>query len=116
MANAQKVPGVILLGQHGAFKKYNPYTGYYAESHAGVKIVQNLSGSVADLSVTQVVEAVSYVNSAVLAGLAITPEDERASLKFVSTEHRDLVQSSGLFDEAWYELHTEELAGGELTH
>jgi len=119
MANAQKVPGVILLGQHGAFKKYNPYTGYYAESHAGVKIVQNLSGSVADLSVTQVVEAVSYVNSAVLAGLAITPEDERASLKFVSTEHRDLVQSSGLFDEAWYELHTEELAGGgidPLTH
>ncbi len=104
-ANALKVPGVILLGQLMYFDKYNPFTGFYGTVSPWVKLVRNLIGSVSDIPVDDVCSAVRYVAEAAkqpVPGLAV---NDRHAL-FVTAEGRSLIRKSGLFDSAWYTLHT----------
>ncbi len=61
LANAVKTPGVILLGRIGTYRQYSPFSGYYASSDPGVKLVRNLTGPAAEIAVNEVVEAVKYV-------------------------------------------------------
>ena len=113
LANASKTPGIILLGRHGSFRKYSPFTGYYASSAPSVKIVRNLVGDVRDLTLNEVSEAVRYVAAVtdrsdslrnqpdvIPATPAVRPEElEQAK------HYRDLVNKSGYFDAGWYAVH-----------
>lgn len=114
MANAQEIPGIILLGRHASFRKYNPYTGYYASNDAGVKIVRNLVGNVVDISVNEVTRAVEYVNNAAVSGNARRPGERIGPISTVTPHERGVVRLSGIFDEAWYRLHTPDLDGSDI--
>jgi ADP-heptose:LPS heptosyltransferase len=61
VANAVGSPGVILLGVFGNFRKYTPYTGYYASDLPSVKLIRNLSGPASDIAVSDAYDAVCYV-------------------------------------------------------
>lgn len=56
MANALNTPGVILLGHYRAFKKYMPYSGFYAEK-GNCKIIQH-DGPISALPLRRVCDAV----------------------------------------------------------
>lgn len=107
-ANALQVPGVVLLGRHVQFKKYNPFTGFYASDAPQVKIVRNLVGEVSDISVEDVWSAVRYVVEAVKHKSAA---NNAPAISAASAENRLLVEQSGLFDSAWYVLHAPGLEG-----
>ncbi|MFM7102108.1 MAG: glycosyltransferase family 9 protein [Verrucomicrobiota bacterium] len=66
LANALRVPGVLLLGRFRHFEAYLPYTGFYAG--VGAEVVRT-TGSVADLEVAAVQAAVQRQ----LAGFASRP-------------------------------------------
>lgn len=61
LANAAKVPAVILLGKLGFFRSYTPYSGYYASDAQDVKLVRSLGRPVGDIAGSEVWEAVSYI-------------------------------------------------------
>lgn len=61
IANAVRTPGVILLGVLGNFKKYMPYTGYYASNSPTVKIIHHPAGPAVDIFVSDVHDAICYV-------------------------------------------------------
>jgi len=48
LANAVGTPGVILLGQVGPFKKYNPYTGNW-KAETNVSLVRNHDGPASEI-------------------------------------------------------------------
>ena len=116
LANALHKPGVILLGRIGHFRKYMPFTGFYASSSPSVRNVHNLLGPARDLNVEEVIEAVRYVASAgVLSSLPhVTPDTTDQA---VGPRRLDLLKSeppaaagatilaSGLFDVGWYMTH-----------
>ena len=109
-ANALQVPGVILLGRYGNFRKYQPYTGFYAQATPLVRLVRNLLGVVADIDVQDVDDAVRYVAGAART-MARQPADGGGSAASILPWHmpreprsRDL-ENSGLFDTGWYAVH-----------
>jgi len=114
LANAVRTPSVILIGRHFYFRKYMPFNGLLGSHAPQVKIVRNLTGNVSELTVSDVIEAVRYVDAAatgwsreleaeeapiaaekfdVPAGLDQLPEHE------VARQH---VTQSGYFDAEWY--------------
>jgi ADP-heptose:LPS heptosyltransferase len=114
LANALKVPGVILLGQFHYFRKYCPYTGFYAGSSPLVKLIKNPVGSVAEISVDEVTDAVRYI-AAAAEHLSHEPRGlatytRRAEPWAVPRAPRsEAVIASGLFDLGWYVLHHPEV-------
>ena len=62
LANALRVPGVVLLGRFYNFRQYMPFTGFYASMASDVKILRNLAGPARDLTPDEVWEAVRYVH------------------------------------------------------
>lgn len=63
MANALFVPGIVLLGKYHVFRRYNPFTGFYASTSPCVKIVRNELGPVRELALNDIIESVRYVIS-----------------------------------------------------
>jgi ADP-heptose:LPS heptosyltransferase len=61
MANASFTPGVVLLGRIGNFRRYTPFSGYYASDSEHVKLVRNLAGPARDIPAARVIEAVKHV-------------------------------------------------------
>ena len=114
LANAMRVPGVVLLGRIGVFRKYTPYTGFYAAGDSAVKLVRNLVGRVRDIAVDDVRDAVVYINEA--ASLQAAPSAGQTPLPAyaVTDADRALVQGSGLFDPIWYRLHYPQSADSGL--
>jgi ADP-heptose:LPS heptosyltransferase len=114
LANALKVPGIVLLGQYHYFRQYCPYTGFYASSSPLVKLVRNPVGKVAEIRVDEVAEAVRYV-AAATDHLPHERLGHRENLTRVWpwTEPREprshAIIASGLFDLAWYVVHHPEL-------
>jgi ADP-heptose:LPS heptosyltransferase len=111
LANATKVPGIILLGRISVFRKYTPYTGYYASNIPEVKLVRNLTGIVAEIPLSDVIQATRYVNSLTQFPRAIIKKETVSvmTLNANETQHsktdRELLLNSKLFDPAWYSLH-----------
>ncbi len=56
LANAVQTPGVVLLGRLGPFKKYNPYSGGYADGSLA-SLVYNETGPAALLPIDSVFQA-----------------------------------------------------------
>ncbi len=114
LANAQHIPGIVLLGRHGFFRQYSPYTGYYATNAPTVRIIRNLLGNVCDINIASVAEAVRYVNAALddappllLPGAALPRPNQWPPHK--QPESARLLES-GLFDIGWYVLNYPEVA------
>jgi ADP-heptose:LPS heptosyltransferase len=113
LANALRVPGVVLLGKLAYFDHYSPFAGFYAEGSALVKLVRNLVGNAADLRVGEVIEAVRYV-----AAMSECLPQDRAVPQHVHWERRAwgapempqarAILDSGLFDMGWYLVHNPE--------
>jgi ADP-heptose:LPS heptosyltransferase len=117
LANAVQTPGVVLLGRHGNFRKYTPFTGFYASDSPFVKVVRNLVGDVRDLSLTEVMEAVRYVAGVTAQrDYTISPLRSAASLEQLkwAKDHRGSVLASGLFDKGWYEANYPEYSESGL--
>ncbi len=122
MANAVGTPGVVLLGQMGFFKKYIPYTGFYASRSPHVKMVRNLTGPARLLPPDEVVEAVRYVIRTAPAvarssGGVYEGVDESgggacsaAEIERGPPQDRADAMASGLFDPAWYLLHNPDVS------
>ncbi len=107
LANAVLTPGVVLLGQLGYFRSYNPFTGYYASELPGVRIVRNPTGPVSRIPLADVQEAVRYVGDFV-AGRESAPAPLTGALpaaSIVGEGQRSIVRASGAFDAAWYAVH-----------
>lgn len=64
LANALRVPGIVLLGRLGFFRQYMPFNGFFASRSPLVKMLRNPAGPASALSVAEVKEAVHYVASA----------------------------------------------------
>lgn len=123
LANAVQTPGVILLGRHGVFRQYMPFTGFYAGSAPDVKVVRNLVGDVCDLPVSDIKEAVSYIaaitsergdrsSRPVVGNVGLTETDTK---QFgLAKEHRELILGSGLFDGGWYSVEYPDVAQSGL--
>lgn len=58
LANAVNTQGVILLGNIGYFKSYNPFCGGFGENGKNVRLVRNLSGPAQFISTRDVLNAV----------------------------------------------------------
>ncbi len=110
LANAVKTPGVILLGRLGYFRQYTPFTGFYAGRSPEVRLLRNLTGSVAELPLDEVVEAIRYLmhilderdaqaKAHAEMAAAATP------IASVDANYRRMVVESGFFDRAWYVTH-----------
>jgi ADP-heptose:LPS heptosyltransferase len=115
-ANALEVPGVVLLGRIGYFRQYNPYTGFYASSSPSVKLVRNLVGPAADISVADVAHAVRYVAAVAPWAAPETAIDQTGSVFWnpPGDEHAADLAACGLFDVGWYALAHPELEAGSL--
>lgn len=119
LANALKVPAVVLLGQYHYFRQYCPYTGFYASSSPLVKLVRNPVGPARELSVDEVAEAVRYVfeatnsvpHSRVEPGINVTPIRE---WPLPREPRSDTILASGLFDLGWYVVHHPEVENAPL--
>jgi ADP-heptose:LPS heptosyltransferase len=119
LANALKVPGIVLLGQLHYFRQYCPFTGFYASSSPLVKLVRNAVGRVAEISVDEVADAVRYVAAAAEhdgqehLGRHNNGRRSRTRGLWPWTEPQALrsneVTASGLFDLGWYVVHHPEL-------
>lgn len=116
LANAMRIPGVILIGRIGMFRKYTPFTGFYASGDAAVKLVRNLVGKVCDIAEADVREAVGYIEAATRQRQdAAAHKASPAPVSHpVSAADRDIVRQSGLFDPIWYHLHYPEAAASGL--
>jgi heptosyltransferase-3 len=74
LANAVRCPGVVLLGEYGAFKEYLPYTGFFTEG--GATIVR-ARGPVSSLSVDEVFDAIrDRMRDSASRDLAANPENQ----------------------------------------
>jgi ADP-heptose:LPS heptosyltransferase len=107
IANAVQTSGVVLLGQIGHFKKYNPYTGFYASESNDVRLVRNLVGSASELGLREVVEAINYVlkvgsNRRHLSYDEVPNQPRNKANKNDRSDNKKIILSSGLFDAAWY--------------
>jgi hypothetical protein len=119
LANASKVPGVVLLGQLGYFRHYCPFTGFYASSSPLVKLVRNPVGRVAEISVDEVADAVRYVAAA---AEHVTDEHPRYPTGRTAVwpwpapraPRSDEITASGLFDLGWYVVHNPELESSSI--
>jgi len=119
LANALKVPGVVLLGQFGYFRHYCPYTGFYASSSPLVKLVRNPVGCVAEISVDEVADAVRYVAAA---AEHVPHEHVRHCTSRTrvwpwaapQAPRSDEIAASGLFDLGWYVVHHPELENSPI--
>jgi ADP-heptose:LPS heptosyltransferase len=119
LANAVRVPGVVLLGRLGVHRQYTPFTGFYAGDAPEVKLVRNLTGPVVEIPVSEVIEATRYVESivaeresAVATGCSPATDTPTSGVA-VTAEGRAAVLASGLFDRPWYVTHyPEALAAG----
>jgi ADP-heptose:LPS heptosyltransferase len=114
LANATKTPGVVLLGRLGFFGQYTPFTGYYASRSPEVRLLRNLTGPVAGLSVDEVVEAtrglhgiVDKRNTKCRNGCEI--ETAPALISAADPDYKRTVLKSGFFDRAWYVTHYPEV-------
>ena len=111
LANASKVPGIILLGRISVFRKYTPYTGYYSSGRAEVKIVRNLSGRVAEIPLSDVIQATKYVynltedTSSYIDQESVIINAPNLKKTQCNKHDQELVRNSKLFDPAWYALH-----------
>src|SRR5271165_3081752 len=119
LANALKVPGVVLLGQFHYFRLYCPYTGFYASSSPLVKLVRNPVGRVAEISVDEVADAVRYVAAAA----EHVPHElfkhctSRTRVWPWAAPHAprsDEITATGLFDLGWYVVHHPELESSPI--
>ena len=110
LANALKVPGIVLLGRLSVFRQYMPFNGFFASSSPQVKMVRNLAGPVADLNVAEVKEAARYVSNA--STLRREETDRVEALRQdnlpkppytpLHQHERSLVLASNFFDAGWY--------------
>lgn len=118
LANAVQIPGIVLLGRHGVFRQYTPFTGFYASRSPEVRLVRNLTGMVAELAVDEVVEAANYLSR------FLDERDKRtqifADIKSavasdgpIDAHYRRLIEDSDLFDRAWYITHHPEALASE---
>lgn len=120
MANAMGTPGVVLLGRIGVFRKYNPFSGRYADDGAEVRILRNLKGPASEIPIEEMTEAVAYL----LSLDAVSSSRKRVSavpqqsdpVPVADANERELVAGSGLFDAAWYALHEEVGKNDPLDH
>ena len=112
LANAVGAPGVVLLGQLSVFRRYIPFTGFYASDAPEVKIVRNLTGPAREIALDDVIDAMRYVASvASERGRNLAPEPEgKTEPLVVDASERALVAESGLFDRPWYVVHNPEVA------
>lgn len=118
LANALKIPGVVLLGRMGFFRQYMPFSGFYAGDSPQVKIVRNPAGPVRDLSLQDVRDAVHYVaNISEHCWGSKHARSDNASLGLpegsLATSPpgaREDILTSGLFDAGWYAVHYPEVA------
>ncbi|MBV8474478.1 MAG: glycoside hydrolase family 99-like domain-containing protein [Hyphomicrobiales bacterium] len=114
LANALQKPGVVLLGRHVQFQKYNPFTGHFASDAPEVKLVRNLAGAVSAISVDDVRDAVRYVAEAAKQS-PVPPRAKGAQRPQTDFAHaRGVIEKSGVFDAAWYALHTPDLEGTDI--
>ncbi len=109
-ANATKTPGIVLLGRLGFFSQYSPFTGYYASRSPEVRLLRNLNGPVAELSLEEVVEATRYLhgvlNERESTGQSHSePATGPAKVAPPEPHYKRLVAKSGFFDRAWYLVH-----------
>lgn len=126
LANAARVPGIVLLGQMGTCRQYTPYTGFYGSDAPDVKLVRSLNGPARELSLQEVVDNVRYVNNILLerkgAGAAPTAEGNAEELEVgagfdgnVDERDRQDVLASPFFDGAWYSIHYPEVDASGLS-
>jgi ADP-heptose:LPS heptosyltransferase len=119
LANALKVPGVVLLGHFGYFRHYCPFTGFYASSSPLVKLARNPVGCVDEISVDEVADAVRYV---VTAAEHVPHEHFRHCTSRTrvwpwaapQAPRSDEIAASGLFDLGWYVVHHPELESSPI--
>ena len=112
LANALRVPGIVLLGRIGIFRQYTPFTGFYNSNSLDVKLVRNLAGRVIEIPVSKMIEATHYVAS-VITERERSPGAEMGEPATMSVtvdaRDRSFVQASGLFDRSWYVVHYPEV-------
>jgi len=113
-ANATRTPGVVLLGRYSYFRKYNPFTGFYASEAPDVKLVRNLTGPARLLPVEDVEEAVRYVAQVTPTRNAPEPKPELPIQPGTRAPKREQLTASALFDPAWYALHNPDVAESGL--
>src|SRR5262249_42516416 len=116
LANALKVPGIVLLGRLSVFRQYMPFNGFFASASPLVKMVRNPAGPVSELTVGEVTEALRYVARASVARinvLAPASGNEGGAAGKTQTvaarspsyeDDRECILTSGLFDAGWYAL------------
>jgi ADP-heptose:LPS heptosyltransferase len=117
LANALRIPGVVLLGRYGYFRKYNPFTGFYASDAPEVKLVRNLTGPARLLPLADVIEAVRYIVGVNPTRGVAEPKSELAiEPGTVAPEpERGRLLASNLFDPAWYVLHNPDVLESGLS-
>ncbi len=113
LANAVRTPGVVLLGRLAYFRKYNPFSGFFAGNTADVRLVSNLVGPASQIPVEDVQEAAEYVLSA-------EPTRTKPTLTASPTPQGAIdgvqeILDAGIFDPAWYQLHNPDVATSGLT-
>ncbi|MGA1804746.1 glycoside hydrolase family 99-like domain-containing protein [Rhizobium sp. HT1-10] len=115
MANAVGTSGVVLLGRIGVFRKYNPFSGRFADGGRDVKILRNLTGRAREIPVEEMTEAVSYLLALASASAEKDPENVVPAVTVAAAEpaERELAIRSGLFDAAWYVLHNEQVGDND---
>lgn len=115
LANAMKIPTVLLLGQLLSFRKYNPFSGFYASDSPLVKIVRNLDGPVAGLTLEEVLEAVRYICMALTEGAETQKKADATPQPCpVDAWQRQRILDSGLFDAGWYSVVYDDVADSGL--
>jgi hypothetical protein len=118
LANAVRTAGVVLSGELGIFRRYMPFTGFYASATPRVKIVRNLVGPTRDLTLEEVREAVRYV-ATVNAGENIAVETiietgrRCIDLQPTAPGSQDVI-ASGFFDVGWYTAMYPDVLAGSL--
>jgi ADP-heptose:LPS heptosyltransferase len=105
LANATETPGVVLLGQLGYFRQYTPFTGYYASQSPEVRLLRNLTGPVAGLSVDEVIQATRELHRIIKCPNRCETEPAPGIASVASPDDRRAVLKAGIFDRAWYVTH-----------
>ncbi|MFO1026994.1 MAG: glycoside hydrolase family 99-like domain-containing protein [Acetobacteraceae bacterium] len=107
LANALRVPGVVLLGQFNTFRTYSPFTGFYASKSPLVKIIRHLTGAASSIPAGEVTEALCYIkdmqstlpSAPARIGTPLLPDWQPVC----SADGKRLLDS-GLFDAGWFVL------------
>ena len=102
LANATKTPGVVLLGRLGYFGQYTPFTGYYASQSPEVRLLRNLTGPVAGLSVNEVINATRELHQIIKCPNRCETEIAPGIASAADPDYRRTLLKSGLFDRPWY--------------